>query len=87
LITTLQGWATDVLHGIPKGMEDRFGGDHFAVAYLSQLKVRTEKVGKSMQDFVSAIEQLAHRAYTTLPEDHIRREARKAFVDGVEDRT
>jgi hypothetical protein len=32
-----------------------------------------------------AIEQLAHRAYPTLPEDHIKREAGKAFADGVED--
>jgi hypothetical protein len=32
-----------------------------------------------------AIEQLAHCAYPALPEDHIRREAGKAFADGVED--
>jgi hypothetical protein len=32
-----------------------------------------------------AIEQLAHRAYPTLPEDHIRREAGKAFAYRVED--
>jgi hypothetical protein len=32
-----------------------------------------------------AIEQLAHRTYLTLPEDHIRREAGKAFADRLED--
>jgi hypothetical protein len=32
-----------------------------------------------------AIEQLAHRAYPTLPKDHIKREAGKAFAVGVED--
>jgi hypothetical protein len=40
---------------------------------------------ESLQEFATAIEQLAHRAYPTLPEDHIRREAGKAFADGVED--
>jgi hypothetical protein len=32
-----------------------------------------------------AIEQLAHRAYPTLPEEHIKIEAGKTFADGVED--
>jgi hypothetical protein len=34
-----------------------------------------------------AIKQCAHHAYPTLPEDHIRREAGKAFADRVEDPT
>jgi hypothetical protein len=33
----------------------------------------------------TAIEQLAHRAYPALPEDHVRKEAGRAFTDGVED--
>jgi hypothetical protein len=33
------------------------------------------------------MEQLAHSAYPALPEYHIRREAGKAFSDGVEDPT
>jgi hypothetical protein len=37
--------------------------------------------GKSLQNFDTTIEQLAHRAYPTLPEDHIRRGAEKGFVD------
>jgi hypothetical protein len=45
----------------------------------------TQRAGESLQDFATAVEQLAHRAYPTLPEDHIRREAGKAFTDGVED--
>jgi hypothetical protein len=32
-----------------------------------------------------AVKPLAHRAYTTLPEDHIMRKAGQAFADGVED--
>jgi hypothetical protein len=94
LITSLQSWATDVLHGIPKSatyeetlqaLEERFGDQHFAATFCSQLKTRTQKAGESLQDFATAVEQLAHRAYPTLPEDHIRREAGKAFADGVED--
>jgi hypothetical protein len=94
LITALQGWATDVLHGLPKGatyeetleaLEDRFGDQHLAPAYRNQLKTRTQRVGESLQGFSTAIEQLAHRDYPALPEDHIRGEAGKTFADGVED--
>jgi hypothetical protein len=81
-----------VLRGIPKnanyeetlqGLEESFGDQHFAAAFRSQLKTR--KAGDSLQDFATAVEQLAHRAYPTLPEDHKRREAGKAFGDRVED--
>jgi hypothetical protein len=53
LITAFQGWATDVLHRVPKGatneetleaLEDRFRDQHLAVAYCSQLKMRTQGV-------------------------------------------
>jgi hypothetical protein len=40
-----------------------------------------------LQKFATAVKQLAHCAYPALPEDHIRREAGKAFADGVEDPT
>jgi hypothetical protein len=52
LITSLQGQATDVLHGIPKSatyeetpqaLEERFGDQHFAATFRSQLKTRTQK--------------------------------------------
>jgi hypothetical protein len=38
-----------------------------------------------LQEFSTAIEQLANRPYLALPEDNIRRQAGKAFSDGVED--
>jgi hypothetical protein len=94
LITALKGRAADVLHTIPtsatyeetlQALEDRFGEQHFAAAYRSQLKTRIQRAGESLQEFAMAIEQLVHRAYPTLPEDHIKREAGKAFTDGVED--
>jgi hypothetical protein len=94
LITALQGRAADVLHGIPtsatynetlQALEDRFGDHHVATVYRSQLKARTHRAGESLREFATAIEQLAYRAYPTLPEEHIRWEAGCEFVDGVED--
>jgi hypothetical protein len=61
-----------------KALEDRFRDQHFAAAFCSQLKTRTQRAGESLQDFATAVKQLAHCAYPTLLEDHIRREAGKA---------
>jgi TolA-binding protein len=82
LITAIKGRAADVLYGIPpsttyeetlQALEDRFGGQHFSEAYRCQLTSRIQEAEESLQDFATAIEQLAHRAYPTLPEGHIRR--------------
>jgi hypothetical protein len=94
LITALEGRATDALHGIPKGatyeeilqaLEACFGEEPIASAYRSQLKVRKHKAGESLQDFATAIQQLALRAYPASPEEHIRRKAGKVFVEGIQD--
>jgi transcriptional accessory protein Tex/SPT6 len=61
-----------------KALEDRFGNQHFAATYCSQLKTRKQRVRKSLQEFGMAVKQLAHRVYPALSEDHIRREAGKA---------
>jgi hypothetical protein len=47
--------------------------------------VRTQKAGESLQDFTTAIQQLARRAYPASPEEQLRREAGKTFVEGIED--
>jgi hypothetical protein len=79
LITALKGQATNVLHDIPtsptyeeilQALENRFGDQHFAAAYCCQL-TRTQRARDSLQDSAVAVEQLAHRAYPTLHEDHI----------------
>jgi hypothetical protein len=94
LITALKGQAADVLYSIPtdvtykenlKALEDCFGDQHFAAAFHSQIKTRTQRSWEFLRHFAMAVEQHAHRNYPTLPEDHIRREAWKAFVDRVED--
>jgi hypothetical protein len=38
-----------------------------------------------LQEFVTAVRQLANRAYPALPKDHIRRKTGKAFTDEAED--
>jgi hypothetical protein len=48
-------------------------------------KTRTQRVGESLQEFATVIEQLVYRAYLALPEDHKRREVGKAFAGGVGD--
>jgi hypothetical protein len=94
LVTAFKGRTADVPYGIPadttyeethQALEDRFGDQHFAVAYRYQLTTRTQKARESLQDFATAIEQLACRAYPTLPEDYIRREAGRAFAYGLKD--
>jgi hypothetical protein len=92
LITAPKGRAADILYGIPKKrsyeetlqvLQDRFGHQNFAAAFRSQLKTRTQRAGESIQGFATVVEQLTHRAYPTLPENQIKREAGKAFADAV----
>jgi uncharacterized protein YchJ len=40
----------------------------------------------SLQDFIAAVEHLAHRALVRLSVEFIQEEATHAFVDGVRDR-
>jgi hypothetical protein len=68
-----------------QALEDRFGDQHFAAAYRCQLTTRTLKGREFLQDFASAIELLAHRAYPNLSEDNIGREVRKSFAYGVQE--
>jgi hypothetical protein len=93
LIIALQVRAADVLHGIPasviyedalQALEELFGDQHFATAYRSQLKARTQRAEESLREFAMAIEQLACHASPTLPNEHTKREAGRAFADGVE---
>jgi hypothetical protein len=46
-------------------LEDRFDDHHIVAAFRNQLKTSTERAGESLQEFATAMEQLAHRAYPT----------------------
>jgi hypothetical protein len=69
-----------------EALEDHFEDQHLATTYRSQLKM-TQVVGESLQEFATAFEQLVHNACPALPEDHMRREADKAFANSIEDPT
>jgi hypothetical protein len=58
MFTTLQGQASDVLHGIPKGatyeetigaLEDGYGDQHLVPAYCAHLETRTQLSGGPLQ--------------------------------------
>jgi hypothetical protein len=92
--TTLQDRATNILHEAPIGatyentlgaLVNLFWEQQLAAAHCSQLKTRTHDVGDPLQEYPTAVEQLVPRYSLVLPEDYIRREAGKAFADGIED--
>jgi hypothetical protein len=74
LFTALRGQATDMLHKVPKGatyeetrgaLEDRFGDQHLAVVYRSELKARTLDVRSLLQEFATP-----SNTWPTLPTLH-----------------
>lgn len=76
LLTTLEGWASDVLHGNPSRvtykesiwpLEDRFGNQHWVTLYHTQLKTRMHIITDSLQEFAIAIKQLTSCAFPALP--------------------
>jgi hypothetical protein len=85
----MKGWAADVLYGIPKiityedalqALEDFFGDQLFA-AVIASTKNEDKACRRIPAEFFTAVEQLVHRAYPTLPEGHIG----KSFSDWVHD--
>jgi hypothetical protein len=92
-ITAMQDRSHGMLHGFPKeaayeetfeALEDRSGNQDLPAAYRSHLKLRTQCFRESLQEFATAVEQLAHRPYPAL-KNQIREEAAKAFRNEVED--
>jgi hypothetical protein len=62
---------------------DRFGDQHPAAEYGTQLKTRIKLIGESLQEFALTTEQLTHHALPELHEGHVRKGIGKAFVDGT----
>jgi hypothetical protein len=93
-LTTMQNYASDVLHGDTKGVTymetiratgDRLGDQQLAIGHCNQLKTRTQDDGESWQEF--SIKLLTPCAFPTLHEDHDCRGLGKAFGDGMRDRS
>jgi hypothetical protein len=94
-LTTQKGWASDVLHGVPKEVtqeetieapQDCFGDQHLVTAYHSHLKSRAQCVRKSLQELATAVEELTHCTLPALPENHGCKEAGMMFGDGIRGR-
>jgi hypothetical protein len=55
---------------------EALGNQHLDGVYCSQLRTRTQYACESLQEFATAVEQLACCTYPGLPKDDIRRQAR-----------
>lgn len=53
-----------------------YGDQHLVAVYRSQLKMRTQGVGQSFQEFATVAEELLHCSYPVLLKDHVRRQTR-----------
>jgi hypothetical protein len=95
LLPILQGQAIQVLHSVSTEAryenttvapeEGQYGHHQLVAAYTSQLKTRAQLTGESLQESAATITQLAHCTHTGLPQYYIRREAARAFIDGIEE--
>jgi hypothetical protein len=65
---------------------DHFGDHQLAADYRSQLKVRLQASGDTLQEFAAAVEQVAHRGLVGVPVAFVQTQAAHAFIDGVRDR-
>lgn len=75
LAAHLRLWASNVLHGAPKGatykeiiraLDDRFGNQYLATGYGNQLRTNNQNGGEFPQEFAAIIEQLTHHALPVL---------------------
>jgi hypothetical protein len=55
------------------GALDRFGDQHPAAEYRTQLKARTKLIGEPVQEFTTTTEQLTHHSLPALHEHHVRK--------------
>ena len=86
----LQGKATDILHTVPTeatyedivgALGDRSGDHQLAAAHRSQLKVRVQTSGETLQEFAATVEQMACPALVEPPVVFIQTGAAHAFID------
>jgi hypothetical protein len=81
-LTAPQHQASDVLHGVSKGVmyketngapEERFGDQHLAPWYRNPLKTWIRDDGEPLQEFAATIKQLTHCTFPALHKNHIHR--------------
>jgi hypothetical protein len=54
---------------IVAALKGSYGDQQLAAAYGAQLKAKVQLIGKTLQEFAAAVEQLAHRVLVGLPVD------------------
>ncbi|GBM05358.1 hypothetical protein AVEN_46894-1 [Araneus ventricosus] len=70
---------------IEKALESRFGDSHLMQFYTSEMKMRRQKSGESLQVLAADAEQLMSLAYTECPLDVRENLVVKFFVDAIRD--
>ncbi|UYV84370.1 K02A2.6-like [Cordylochernes scorpioides] len=96
LILALRGPALDLLQAVPRAdqqsyamligeFELRYGEQHLRQVYQTQLKLRRQKVGESLQRFEADVKRLCHLAYPGAPIDILDQWAAQMFIDGIRD--
>ncbi|UYV70389.1 K02A2.6-like [Cordylochernes scorpioides] len=94
LIVALRGPALDLLQTIPEqdqrsyvslvsALELRFGDQHSRHVFQSQLKLRRQKMGESIQEFEADLKRLCLMAYPSAPIDFIDQWVAQTFIEGI----
>ncbi|UYV61126.1 K02A2.6-like, partial [Cordylochernes scorpioides] len=94
LIVALRGPALDLLQTIPEqdqrsyvslvsALELRFGDQHSRHVFQSQLKLRRQKMGESLQEFEADLKRLCLMAYPRVPIDFIDQWVAQTFIEGI----
>lgn len=68
-----------------EGLEGCYREHLLAAVNCAQLKAKIQLIHESLQDFVAAIEQLAHQALNRLPQYYPQREAAFALFNMIRD--
>ncbi|UYV69000.1 K02A2.6-like, partial [Cordylochernes scorpioides] len=94
LIVALRGPALDLLQTIPEqdqrsyvslvsALELRFGDQHSRHVFQSQLKLRRQKMGESLQEFEADLKRLCLMVYPSAPIDFIDQWVAQTFIEGI----
>ncbi|UYV84436.1 K02A2.6-like [Cordylochernes scorpioides] len=94
LIVALRGPALDLLQTIPEqdqqsyvslvsALELRFGDQHSRHVFQSQLKLRRQKMGESLQEFEADLKRLCLMAYPSASIDFIDQWVAQTFIEGI----
>lgn len=96
LILALRGKAAEILQNIPEdaqknydtviaALELRYGSQYMKQVYQSQLKVHTQMLNESVQEYGAEVEKMARFAWPEAPEEFLHQFTIQCFLDGLRD--